>query len=115
VREPVPDFLNLEHHVISRVGQQYRSLAPIVDNRIHHTAARMQSQALLTGRIFDDRGNRMSPSHARKKTPNTDTTCPRPYSTAQPTEPDPCAECLRLHRSAGDQVGSGASETRTAG
>ena len=32
----------------------------------NHTAARMQSSALLTGRIFDDRGNRMSPSHARK-------------------------------------------------
>ena len=26
----------------------------------------MNSAALLTGRIFDDRGNRMSPSHARK-------------------------------------------------
>jgi hypothetical protein len=26
----------------------------------------MKSAALLTGRIFDDRGNRMSPSHARK-------------------------------------------------
>jgi len=26
----------------------------------------MQSEALLTGRIFDDRGNRMSPTHARK-------------------------------------------------
>ena len=32
----------------------------------NHTATRMQSQALLTGRIFDDRGNRMTPSHARK-------------------------------------------------
>jgi site-specific DNA recombinase len=32
----------------------------------NHTTTRMQSQALLTGRIFDDRGNRMSPSHARK-------------------------------------------------
>ena len=32
----------------------------------NHTAARMQSSALLTGRIFDDRGNRMTPSHARK-------------------------------------------------
>ena len=26
----------------------------------------MKSEALLAGRIFDDRGNRMSPSHARK-------------------------------------------------
>jgi DNA invertase Pin-like site-specific DNA recombinase len=32
----------------------------------NHTVTRMQSQALLTGRIFDDRGNRMSPTHARK-------------------------------------------------
>src|SRR5205807_9804551 len=31
-----------------------------------HKAARMKSEALLTGRVFDDRGNRMSPSHARK-------------------------------------------------
>jgi site-specific DNA recombinase len=31
-----------------------------------HTITRMQSQALLTGRLFDDRGNRMSPTHARK-------------------------------------------------
>src|SRR5246127_1857223 len=30
-----------------------------------HKAARMKSEALI-GRIFDDRGNRMSPSHARK-------------------------------------------------
>src|SRR5262249_13050385 len=29
-------------------------------------AARMKSEALLIGRIFDGRGNRMSPSHARK-------------------------------------------------
>jgi hypothetical protein len=27
----------------------------------------MKSEALLGGRIFDDRGNRMSPSHARKR------------------------------------------------
>jgi site-specific DNA recombinase len=32
----------------------------------NHTATRMQSSALLSGRIFDDRGNRMTPSHARK-------------------------------------------------
>src|SRR5215831_12751839 len=31
-----------------------------------HKAARTKSEALLIGRIFDDRGNRMSPSHARK-------------------------------------------------
>ena len=32
-----------------------------------HRAARMQSEALLVGRIFDDRGNLMSPTHARKR------------------------------------------------
>lgn len=33
----------------------------------NHKAARMTSGALLAGRIFDDRGNRMTPSHARKR------------------------------------------------
>ena len=32
----------------------------------NHKTARTNSEALLTGRIFDDRNNRMSPSHARK-------------------------------------------------
>jgi len=32
-----------------------------------HKAARANSEALLAGRIFDDRGNRMTPSHARKR------------------------------------------------
>ena len=32
----------------------------------NHRNARMKSEALLAGRIFDDRGNRMSPSHTRK-------------------------------------------------
>ena len=32
----------------------------------NHKATRTKSEGLLTGRIFDDRGNRMSPSHARK-------------------------------------------------
>jgi hypothetical protein len=27
----------------------------------------MKSAALLAGRIFDDRGNRMTPSHVRKR------------------------------------------------
>ena len=30
-------------------------------------AARTNTEALLAGRIFDDRGNRMTPSHARKR------------------------------------------------
>jgi DNA invertase Pin-like site-specific DNA recombinase len=32
----------------------------------NHKATRIASEALLAGRIFDDRGNRMTPSHARK-------------------------------------------------
>ncbi len=32
-----------------------------------HVTTRMKLEALLVGRIFDDRGNRMSPSHARKR------------------------------------------------
>src|SRR5262245_6263224 len=31
-----------------------------------HRTTRMKSEALLVGRIFDDRGNRMTPSHVRK-------------------------------------------------
>ena len=33
----------------------------------NHETARMKSEALLAGRIFDDRGNRMTPSHVRKR------------------------------------------------
>src|SRR4051812_32612396 len=33
----------------------------------NHKIARMRSEALLAGRIFDDRGNRMTPSHVRKR------------------------------------------------
>ena len=32
-----------------------------------HTTTRLKSEALLMGRIFDDRGNRMRPSHARRR------------------------------------------------
>jgi hypothetical protein len=32
-----------------------------------HNASRAKSEALLLGRIFDDRGHRMSPSHVRKR------------------------------------------------
>src|SRR5215208_3613152 len=40
--------------------------AKLNEQRNNHTTTRMNSEALLMGRIFDDRGNRMSPSHARK-------------------------------------------------
>src|SRR5215213_6324707 len=32
-----------------------------------HKASRTKSEALLSGRIFDDRGHRMTPSHARRR------------------------------------------------
>jgi site-specific DNA recombinase len=37
------------------------------EQRTNHSTKRATSEALLTGRIFDDRGNRMTPSHARKR------------------------------------------------
>jgi Recombinase len=40
--------------------------AKLNEQRTHHTVVRGQSEALLIGRIYDDRGNRMSPSHVRK-------------------------------------------------
>jgi hypothetical protein len=36
------------------------------EQRASHVTERASSEALLLGRIFDDRGNRMSPSHCRK-------------------------------------------------
>src|SRR5215204_5583301 len=42
--------------------------AKLNEQRNNHTSTRLKSEALLLGRIFDDRGNRMSPSHARKGT-----------------------------------------------
>ena len=41
--------------------------AKLSEQRNRHTTTRLKSEALLMGRIFDDRGNRMSPSHARKR------------------------------------------------
>jgi hypothetical protein len=35
--------------------------------KAHHVRTRLKSEALLTGRLFDDRGNRMSPTHAKKR------------------------------------------------
>ena len=40
--------------------------AKLEEQNNNQKTARMKSEALLVGRIFDDRGNRMSPSHARK-------------------------------------------------
>jgi DNA invertase Pin-like site-specific DNA recombinase len=41
--------------------------AKLTQQKSHRTIARMKSEALLAGRIFDDRGNRLTPSHARKR------------------------------------------------
>jgi len=41
--------------------------AKLNDQRNNHTAARAKSEALLIGRIYDDRVNRMSPSHVSKR------------------------------------------------
>ena len=48
-----------------------RSLFEAVQGRLNqqvtnHKVSRTKSEALLSGRIFDDRGHRMTPSHARK-------------------------------------------------
>jgi hypothetical protein len=40
--------------------------AKLNEQRTHHTIMRGQSESLLIGRIYDDRGNRMTPSHVRK-------------------------------------------------
>ena len=40
--------------------------AKLSERTTNHRTTRMNSEALLTGRIFDDCGNRMSPSHVRK-------------------------------------------------
>jgi site-specific DNA recombinase len=40
--------------------------AKLSEQTTNQRTTRMNSEALLTGRIFDDRGNRMSPSHVRK-------------------------------------------------
>src|SRR5713226_7805789 len=41
--------------------------AKLNGQRTNHVAARAKSESLLIGRIYDDRGSRMSPSHARKQ------------------------------------------------
>src|SRR5260370_31176581 len=40
--------------------------AKLNEQRNTHTLARSKSESLLIGRIYDDRGNRMTPSHVRK-------------------------------------------------
>jgi site-specific DNA recombinase len=40
--------------------------AKLSEQATNHEASRISSEALLTGLIYDDRGNRMTPAHARK-------------------------------------------------
>jgi hypothetical protein len=41
--------------------------AKLSEQATHHKATRMASEAVLTGRIFDDRRHRMTPTYAKKK------------------------------------------------
>jgi site-specific DNA recombinase len=41
--------------------------AKLADQDNNHIRTRLRSEALLVGKIYDDRGHRMSPSHSRKK------------------------------------------------
>jgi hypothetical protein len=41
--------------------------ARLTEQTNNHKTSRAQSEALLVGRIYDNRGHRMSPSHARKR------------------------------------------------
>jgi site-specific DNA recombinase len=41
--------------------------AKLCEQRTSHYATRGSSESLLLGRMFDDRGNRMTPSHSRKQ------------------------------------------------
>ncbi|MGD9714165.1 MAG: recombinase family protein [Thermomicrobiales bacterium] len=40
--------------------------AKLTEQTTNHTRTRLQSEALLMGRLYDDCGNRMGPTHARK-------------------------------------------------
>ena len=41
--------------------------AKLAEQHNNHIQTRLRSEALLVGKIYDDRGHRMSPSHSRKK------------------------------------------------
>ena len=41
--------------------------AKLTEQVTNHKVSRTKSEALLSGRIFDDRGHRMTPSHARRR------------------------------------------------
>jgi hypothetical protein len=54
-------FTVLPPHVFEAVQ------AKLSEQANNYKATRMKSEALLAGRLFDDRGNRMTPSHVRKR------------------------------------------------
>ena len=60
------EVLNGEQPAILDRGLFDAVQAKLTEQASHHKTTRMKSEALLTGRIFDDGGNRMSPTHARK-------------------------------------------------
>jgi hypothetical protein len=41
--------------------------AKLAEQQNNHVRSRLRSEALLIGKIYDDRGHRMSPSHSRKR------------------------------------------------
>ena len=63
--------------------------AKLSEQMNNHKAARMKSEALLIGRIFDDRGNRMTPEPCpQAAASSTDTICHPPCSRARLSAPD---------------------------
>ena len=60
------EILKGEQPVILDRGLFDAVQAKLNEQVTNHKAKWMKSEALLTGRIFDDRGNRMTPSHARR-------------------------------------------------
>jgi site-specific DNA recombinase len=56
-----------EQHAIVDKGLFEAVQAKLSQQVTNHKVSRARSEALLSGRIFDDRGHRMSPSHARRR------------------------------------------------
>jgi hypothetical protein len=55
----------------------------------NHKVSRTKSEVLLLGRIFDDRGHRMTPSPARRRALSTATTSRRPSCRADLNKLEP--------------------------
>jgi site-specific DNA recombinase len=62
--------------------------AKLTQQMNNHKIATMRSEALLAGRIFDDRGNRMTPSHVRKRASSIGTIYHPLCSRAKRNDPD---------------------------